>query len=195
MILDRWSISGGSAHDMAYATREPSGDSVGSDIDLSRCAISGPMDMLIGSSPGAWCCSRDQPDSGVALVRPTVGPPVSHPIRRPVPHSVIPDEAGIQSQPPSFSPGRESRALTMRQHSHGSAGAPGTWADVPPRPLPHTNTKLNDKQGSGFPLRRERRGTVAGGVTGPALTPGLGPGESPRPTPYGIPPRGGIPTG
>ena len=72
---------------------------------------------------------------------------------------------------PSFSSQRESRALTMRQHGHGNVDAPGTWAYVPPRPLPYANTRLNDEQGSGFPLRRERRGTVAGGVTWAILTP------------------------
>ena len=59
----------------------------------------------------------------------------------------------------------------MRQHGHGNVDAPGTWAYVPPRPLPYANTRLNDEQGSGFPLRRERRGTVAGGVTWAILIP------------------------
>ena len=41
-------------------------------------------------------------------------------------------------QPPSFSPQRESRALTMRQHGNSNREAPGGRANIPPGPSQQT---------------------------------------------------------
>ena len=56
--------------------------------------------------------------------------------------------------PRSFSPGRESRALVMRQDGHGNKySAGGRWHRT--LRFPFSTTFITHNKGSGFPLRRE----------------------------------------
>ena len=54
----------------------------------------------------------------------------------------------------SFSPQRESRALTMRRHGHGNKYSAGERLDRTLR-FPFSTTSITHNKGSGFPLRRE----------------------------------------
>ena len=91
-----------------------------------------------------------------------------------------------RTRPPSFSPQRESRALSVCRHDYGSVETPAVGRPRPsrrpcrsvvpsiPPPLPNdhavdTGPCLKDKMGSGFPLRRERRGRDPADTATPTL--------------------------
>ena len=69
--------------------------------------------------------------------------------------------AGPFHFPPSFSPGRESRALTMRRHGHGNRYSAGGRRHRT-RHLSLSTTFITHNKGSGFQLRRESRGGAPG---------------------------------
>ena len=107
--------------------------------------------------------------------------PKSKDSRKPVTSKCSRRCCGIRrASPTSFSPQRESRALSLRGSAYGERETPGVDKAHPPlalapRPCLGNRSPLKEQKGSGFPLRRERR--EAGAVIGLGGTIGAGTGR------------------
>ena len=121
-----------------------------------------------GNPEPRQCANTVKPTKTRRERRPGPCPPFPNRTQPPV----ILAAAGIQSpQPPSFSPQRESRALTLRQHGHANEDAPGTGAGpLPSIPQPYPAPRHSRR--SGNPEPRQCANTVKPTRTRRELGPG-----------------------